>query len=129
MEEILEKIVHIFENYPQVKLAYFFGSKAKGTDGPLSDYDFAVYLDEKDPKKRFDIRLELLGKVAIKLKTDDVDLCVLNDIESPEFKYSVIREGKLIYQKEPYKVLVEPSIWNEYFDFIYTLRKYGLTKA
>ncbi|MBI2633622.1 MAG: nucleotidyltransferase domain-containing protein [Parcubacteria group bacterium] len=41
----------IFAEFPQIKLVYFFGSKARGNDGPLSDYDFALYLGEKDTKK------------------------------------------------------------------------------
>lgn len=128
-DSLIEDLDDIFRLYPQIKLVYFFGSKARGTDGPLSDYDFAIYLDEKDFKKRFEIRLELLAKVSRELKTDDVDLCVLNDVQSPEFKYSIIQEGRLIYKKEPFKVLVEPRILNDYFDFMYTLRKYHLTKA
>lgn len=118
----------IFKQYPQVKLVYFFGSKATGKAGPLSDYDFAVYLDEKDFKKRFDVRLGLLDKLSRQLKTDNIDLIVLNDIQSPELKYSVIASGQLIYKEEPYKVLIEPGILSEYFDFTEDLRRYGLTK-
>lgn len=125
----LEKLLSIFKLYPQVKLVYFFGSRAKGNDGPLSDYDFAVYLDEKDKKKRFDMRLSLMGKLSNEIGTDAVDVVVLNDTESPELKYNIIKEGKLIYEQEPYKVAIEPRILNEYFDFIYGLRKYGLTKT
>lgn len=119
----------IFKQYPQVKLVYFFGSKAAGKSGPLSDYDFAVYLDEKDFKKRFDIRLDLLDKFSRLLKTDNIDLSVLNDIQSPELKYSIIKEGKLIYKKEPFNLLLEPRILNEYFDFMDGLKRYGLTKS
>lgn len=118
----------IFKQYPQVKLVYFFGSRASGKAGPLSDYDFAVFLDEKDFKKRFDIRLDLLDKFSRLLKTDNIDLSVLNDIRSPELKYSIIASGQLIYKEEPYKVLVEPSILSEYFDFTDSLKRYGLTK-
>lgn len=124
----LKALESIFKQYPQVKLVYFFGSKASGKAGPLSDYDFAVYLDEKDFKKRFGIRLNLLDKLSRLLKTDNIDLAVINDIQSPELKYSIIASGKLIYNEEPYKVLVEPGILSEYFDFTDSLRKYGLTK-
>ncbi len=94
----------------------------------MSDYDFAVYLDEKDPKKRFDLRLELLGKITKELKTDEVDLCVLNDLHSPGLKYYIIKDGKIIYEKEPFKLVVEPRIFNEFFDFRQSLIKYNLTK-
>jgi uncharacterized protein len=129
MEKMLENLKDIFEHYTRVKLVYFFGSKARGDEGPLSDYDFAVYLDEKNAEQRFQIRLELISKLSKHLGTDKIDLCILNDIEAPELKYSIIFEGKLIYEREPFKVLIEPKIFNEYFDFIYGLRKYGLTKV
>ena len=130
MNKILDKkLVDIFKLYPQVKLVYFFGSRARGKEGPLSDYDFAVYLDEKDAKKRFETKLNLMSKLSKNFGTDNVDVVVLNDTQSPELKYSVLKEGKPIYEEEPYKVIIEPRIFNEYFDFIYGLRKYGLTKT
>ena len=127
--ENIKSLIPIFEKYPEVKLAYLFGSQATGKTGPLSDYDFAVYLDEKDEQKRFDIRLSLMGDVSIKLKTDDVDLIVLNDIEAPELKYSVIKEGILLLEREPFKILIEPQILNEFFDFRQSLINHKLTKA
>lgn len=125
----MEELNSIFKFYPEVKLVYFFGSKAKGNGGPLSDYDFAAYLDEKDYKKRFQIRLDILREVSRALGADEVDLSIINDIQSPEFSYNIIKEGKLIYEKEPYKVLIEPEIFHYYFDFVYGLRKYGITKT
>ncbi|HEX9722338.1 MAG TPA: nucleotidyltransferase domain-containing protein, partial [Candidatus Paceibacterota bacterium] len=122
-------IQHIFQEYPQVKLGYVFGSQTTGKTGPLSDYDFAVYLEEKEAQKRFDLRLRLMSALAKELGTDKVDVLVLNDIKSPEIKYSIIKEGILLYDQEPYKVLLLPRILNEYFDFMHGLRKYGLTKA
>ncbi len=130
MNELLrEKIREVFQSYPQLKLVYLFGSQAKGETGPLSDYDFAVYFDEKDPKKMFDIKLELMGQLSAILRTDEIDIVILNLSEMPEFKFNVIKEGELIYEEEPFRVLVEPKILNEYFDFKILLNKYGLTKA
>lgn len=125
----IKELQKYFELYPQIKLVYLFGSKAEGKDGPLSDYDFAVYLDEKDKKKRDDLRLKLIADISSKLKTNEVDVCILNDIEAPEFKYNVVKNGILIFEKEPFKLLVEPHIFNEYFDFRHSLIKYNLTKA
>lgn len=124
----ISSLCEIFKLYPAVKLVYLFGSRASGKVGPLSDYDFAVYLDEKDPQKRFDLRLDLLAKITTKLKTDDVDLCVLNDLYSPGFKYHIVKDGKVIYEKEPFKLFVEPKILNDFFDFRQSLIKHKLTK-
>jgi len=125
----LEKILAIFKLHPKIKLVYLFGSRVSGKTGPLSDYDFAVYLDEKDKKKISKIRLELLDKISRVLKTDNIDVVVLNTVESPELKYNIIKEGKLILEKEPFKVIIEPKILTEYFDFRILLLKYNLTKV
>ena len=118
----------IFKLHPKIKLVYFFGSKAKRKAGPLSDYDFAFYVEEKDKKRIFELQLKLIKDLTQFLKTDKVDILMLNLIEGPELKYNIINEGKLIYEKEPYKVLIEPRILNEYFDFRMSLLKYKLTK-
>ncbi|MBI3583322.1 MAG: nucleotidyltransferase domain-containing protein [Nitrospinae bacterium] len=119
----------IFKGYPEIKLVYFFGSKARGKAGRLSDYDFAAYLDKKDKKGSFDIKFALMDKISRLLNSDRVDIVILNVAEGTELKYNIIREGKLIYEKEPYRVIVEPKILNEYFDFRHLLLKYHLTKA
>ncbi|MBU3942862.1 nucleotidyltransferase domain-containing protein [Patescibacteria group bacterium] len=127
-KEIIEKLINKFRPYPKIKLVYLFGSRATGKIGPMSDYDFAVYLDEKDSKKRFEIRLELISKVCGILKTDDVDLVILNDIKSPLLKYNIICGGKVILEKKPFKVLLEPQVLSEFFDFDHSLKINNLTK-
>lgn len=128
-KEDLEKLLSIFKLHHQIKLVYFFGSKATKNDGPLSDYDFAVYLKEKNKSKMSKIKLELLDKISRVFKTDNIDVVILNTTEKPELKYNIIKEGKLIFEKEPYKILVEPKILTEYFDFRTLLLKYNLTKT
>lgn len=128
-KEQLKGLEAIFKAYPEIKLVYFFGSKAVGREGPLSDYDFAVYLDERDKKRCFDIKFSLIDKISRFFKTDKVDIVILNLTESPELKYNIIAQGKLIYEQEPFRLIVEPKILNEYFDFRHLLLKYHLTKA
>ena len=123
-----KKLSNIFKLFPEIKLVYFFGSRASWKIGPLSDYDFAVLLDEKDAQKRFKTRIEILSKLSEAFSTDKIDVVVLNDAKSPELKFSIIKDGKIIYEKEPYKVLFEPKILNEYFDFMDGLKRFGLTK-
>lgn len=126
--EEIQKLLPIFEEYPKVKLVYLFGSRVNGKTGPLSDYDFAIYVDEADSIKRFNVRLEIVDKIAKKLKTDAIDLVVINDILEPELKFNIINDGKLILEKEPFKVLIEPRIMTEYIDFHDSLLRYNLTK-
>lgn len=127
--KMLTQLKAIFQTCPEVKLVYFFGSQITGKSGPLSDYDFAVYLDTKDTKKMFDIKCDLQDKISRTLKSDKVDIVVINLTKSPELKYNIIKEGSLIFEREPFKVLIEPRILNEYFDFHALLVKHGLTKA
>ena len=128
-KEQLKNLTSIFKSYPEIKLVYFFGSRAKGFEGPMSDYDFAVYFDEKNKKKMFDAKFILADQIGRFLSTDKVDIVILNLAESPELKYNIIKDGRLIYEKEPFRLIIEPNILNEFFDFQYLLRKYHLTKA
>lgn len=124
-----KKVISVFESHPEIKLVYFFGSKSIGEECPLSDYDFAIYLDEKNKIKMADLKFTLMDEMGQLLKTDKIDVVILNLAESPELKYNIIQYGRLIYEVEPFKVLVEPKILNEYFDFHSLLLRYGLTKA
>lgn len=77
----------------------------------------------------FDIKFDLFDRLSRLLKTDKADIVILNLAESPELKYNIIKDGKVIYEEEPFRVLLEPKILNEYFDFHYMLTKYNLTQA
>ncbi len=125
---LIKKVKRVFNKYPKIKLAYLFGSRARGDEGPRSDYDFAVYLEEKDSNKRFDLRLTLMSEISHIVKSDDVDVAVLNDTDTPLFKFLVIKEGIVLKAIQPYKALVEPQILNEYFDFILTFRREKVLK-
>lgn len=126
--ETLEKIVAVFEAHSAIKLAYLFGSQATGNAGPMSDFDFAFFVDGIEKNEIFDLRLKLMAEIGMILKTDKIDLLCLNLIESPELKYAIIKEGKILLEKEPFRVILEPKILNEYFDFHDLLKKYNLTR-
>lgn len=128
-ENLTNKIIAVAEKHQEIKLAYVFGSTARGNSGRLSDIDIAVYCDGLIRREMSELKLELVTEFSDALKTDRIDLVVLNLIEQPELKYQVITEGKLIYEQEPYRVLVEPRILNEYFDFHTILQRHGLTRA
>ena len=124
----LEQLRLVFESYPEIKLVYFFGSKSKGESGPMSDYDFAFYLAENNKEKVFKTKFSLQDKLGLIFKTDKIDAVALDVAQSPELKFNIIKDGELIYEKEPYRVLLEPKILNEYFDFHDMLLRHGLTK-
>jgi predicted nucleotidyltransferase len=128
-EEELSGLISVFANYAEIKLVYFFGSRAEGKGGALSDFDFAFYIDEKDHKKLYELKLSLIDRLSLLLNTDKVDVVFLNLIDGPEMKYNIIKNGKLILEREPFKVLIEPKILNEYFDFHSMLLRNNLTKV
>jgi len=70
-----------------------------------------------------------MDEISRTLKTDRIDIIILNLTDSPELKYKIIKEGRLLYSEEPFKVLIEPRILNDYFDFHETLVRYQLTKS
>ena len=127
--EIQEKIGALFSSEPAIGIVYLFGSRARGEADSRSDYDFGVYLSAEDPVQRGNIQAHLISELTKKLGTDSLDAVILNDIESPELKYNIIREGIVLFEREPYRVVIEPRILNDYFDFMYLMRKYHLTTA
>lgn len=84
-------------------------------------------MEEKNKEKIFDLKFRLMDELSRELGTDKVDIVMMNIVESPEMKYNIIKEDKLIYEQEPFKVLIEPRILNEYFDFRSFLLRYNLT--
>ncbi|UMX48426.1 MAG: nucleotidyltransferase domain-containing protein [Candidatus Nealsonbacteria bacterium DGGOD1a] len=132
IENNLQKYKDLMEGLarkmPQIVLAYIFGSTATNRRGPMSDYDFAVYLNEPDKKKRYDIKFQLMGELSNALKTNKVDVAVINDTDNINLKYAIISESKVIFEKEPHKIIVESRILNEYFDFRIFIDTYQKTK-
>ncbi len=126
-EEQKKKIIELCEADKQIGVLYLFGSQARGDTGPMSDYDFAVYFCERD----LDIykKIDLMRKFSDILKDDAVDIVVLNDDVSPELKYTVITEGETLFERGEYRIIAEPKILSEYFDFREGLVRFGLTKV
>lgn len=83
MTDYLKKIQEVFSAYPQIKLVYLFGSTARGDRGPMSDYDFAVFLGNKDSREVTHIRSELMDKLSQTLNAENVAVVMLDVTRSP----------------------------------------------
>jgi predicted nucleotidyltransferase len=93
MPELLDRIA----KESDIVALYAFGSLASGNLKPLSDLDFGILVSGKlDKQKRFDKHLDLIGKFNEVLKTDEVDLVLMNDTPM-RFSHNIIKSGKLIY--------------------------------
>lgn len=76
---------------------FSFGSLSKGTLRPLSDLDFSVLVSNNlDPTERFEKHLNLIGLFNQVLKTDEIDLVLLNDVPIG-FSFNIIFSGRLLY--------------------------------
>lgn len=102
----------LLENY-DIKLIYIFGSYAKGKNDKNSDLDIAVLL-EKD--YNISDKLSLIGDFIDIFKREDIDLVILNDVNSV-LEHQVIKYGKLVYmENEDIKVNYEVRVLKEYMD-------------
>ena len=134
-EEQVQAIIAVAKRYPAVLAVYLFGSRVSGEVGPLSDYDIAVYCDNSlvhgngGAGSRTDLRLGLAADLGTALRSDRVDLVILNIVDAPALKYNIIVTGCLLFERNDSRLLIEPRIMNEYFDFQTHLIRHGLTKA
>lgn len=118
MEKYFLQLNNLFSQHDEIKLVYLFGSQAKNKTSSLSDYDFAVYFDQNiDSNRLKEIVLTLIPEISLIIKSEEIDLVILNQPISPLLKFNILKEGSLIYQQPPYRLIVEPAIYNEYFDF------------
>jgi len=111
------KLVQFLNKQEYVKLAYLYGSAAKGNRGKLSDVDLAVFLDESlNKKERFSRQLDLISDLTGILKTDNVDLVIMNDAPL-SLKYEIIKANNpLLVRNNSEKIGLEHAILSEYLD-------------
>ncbi len=111
-----KKLIEFLSKKEHIRFAYLFGSVARGEEGKLSDFDLAVYLDESLNKdKMFDLQLKLISEITLILKTDKVDLVVMNDAPLL-LNYNIIKHGKLLKDDEKTRIRVERNILSSYLD-------------
>jgi len=114
-ETVLESY---FGSLDSVMLAYLFGSRARGTGGPLSDVDVAVLLvGAPDEDLMFDMRLEIIGGLMGILHINDVDIVILNQMPLA-LRFRVLRDGVLLYCRDR-QAMIEftARTVSEYLDF------------
>ncbi|MDQ1274996.1 MAG: uncharacterized protein QG610_569 [Euryarchaeota archaeon] len=116
-ETMISRLAEFFRSQEYVELAYLFGSTAEGHSGPLSDIDIGVYLSSRLTKReRIEKSLELTAKLATLLKTDRIDLVVMND-SSPVINFEVIKPNVPVFiRDEDFKIGLEQEIMSRYLD-------------
>jgi predicted nucleotidyltransferase len=104
LTKIQEVIAKIADDKDVIAL-YAFGSMVEGNLKPLSDLDFGVLLSDSLGKKdRFKKSIYLIGVFNQTLKTDEIDLVILND-DPLMFKYQILKTGKLLYCRDENRLI------------------------
>ncbi|MDD2364943.1 MAG: nucleotidyltransferase domain-containing protein [Desulfuromonadaceae bacterium] len=99
----------------RILFAYIFGGLASGIQQPLSDVDIAVYLDGCVDKA--EAKLDILGCISAVLKTDEIDLVILNDAPI-SLVGRIMRKKLLIADKQPFlRHKFESLALRQFFDF------------
>ncbi|WP_239450959.1 type VII toxin-antitoxin system MntA family adenylyltransferase antitoxin [Methanosarcina horonobensis] len=113
-----------------VILAYLFGSTVRGEANCLSDIDIAVldiavlFDNTLTKKEAFDLQLRLIVDLGDLLKTNNVDLVVLND--SPLLlAFNIIRNGIILKSDERERVRFETRIMSRYYDEQYRIKRHA----
>jgi len=120
------EVKEFLQNQDQVELAYLFGSVAQGGEGKLSDVDLAVFLDESlDEKERFNFKLSLISVLEDILRTDRLDLVIMNDAPV-SLNFEIIKANyPLFIRDEDLKVDLEHYIMSRYLDRQYYDRRWA----
>lgn len=111
IDEIKERLSSLFKE-EELELILLFGSVASRISHKKSDIDLAFLFD-----KPLDI-LALTNKVIKLLHTDNVDVVDLKRA-NPLLKFSIAKNGKLLYERSP-------GLFNEFYSFAF--RRYIDTK-
>jgi len=123
-----EEIAPLFRAYPFITVVYQFGSTVRDLEGPLSDLDIAILVDdERAPSAIELLRIELLLAYELQkqLTISEVDIVTLNR-QRLSLQYSVLRTGRLIYEVDPkYRIRFTQKVVQAYLDFQPTLKLIG----
>ncbi|MBD3192626.1 MAG: hypothetical protein GF308_18440 [Candidatus Heimdallarchaeota archaeon] len=119
LRAISEQLV---EKYP-ISFVILFGSYAKGKVNNLSDIDLGVFLNRDSKIAYFDSLLTLKTLFEEQLKTEQIDLVIINNAP-PVLKFEIVAKGILIYCKDRNEFDNQYlQACSEYFDFKFILNR------
>lgn len=115
VDEKIATLGRALEACPGLVFAYLFGGMGAGQRTPLSDVDVAVYLAEgADP---LEMSLEVVAKVTAHLRTDEVDVVVLNSAPAALLG-RILATRRVLLDRDPVRRhRFESRALREFFDF------------
>ncbi|MDF1593719.1 MAG: nucleotidyltransferase domain-containing protein [Desulfobacterales bacterium] len=100
VKEKVPVVIEAVSNDPDIVALYAFGSLSDNALRPLSDLDFGVLLSCRlEKKQRFEKHLELIGLFTSTLRTEEIDLVVLNDAPA-RFSFHITNSGTILYCRD-----------------------------
>jgi predicted nucleotidyltransferase len=109
----MEHLGDLFMKEPNILFVYLFGGLTKKMANPLSDVDLAVYVKTA---KKLDY-LKLYGKISRILRTEEIDLVILNDTPL-SLAGRILQNRKVLVDKAPFlRQTYESLTLRKYFDF------------
>lgn len=119
---IARKLRPVMDGHPEILCAYLFGSRARGTAGPASDTDIAVFrtLGVREPDRPWqtywgDLHAELAG--ALGQPAGKVDLVLLDEVRDPLLRHRATWMGRSVYcRDEAARTALEARILIEFMD-------------
>lgn len=126
IENIIPELKSYFKKRKEVIFAYIFGSLVQKTANKLSDIDIAIFINKEEINEkdyRYGYQAEILTDLMQELKTDKVDLVILNSA-GILIKHRVIYFGKLIYcANDRERIRFQVETVNKYMDYKMLRRK------
>ena len=114
-EELKNQIIIALSQRESIVFAYLFGSTVTKFITPMSDIDIAVYLNTN--VNISEERLGLIGGLMTTLKTDDIDLVILNSAPLT-LKARIILNKEMLIDKSPLlRHSFESLVMRQYYDF------------
>lgn len=113
----LEELRKCFSRDKNIMMAYLFGSHAEGKETKISDLDIGVFLSpEMGREEIFKKHLFLIGEVSKIMKTDRVDVVIMNE-SSASLNFEIIKHNAPIYvRSKGFKNSFEESVIRSYLD-------------
>jgi len=94
-EQIVNKIISVFEKQPEVEEAILFGSRAKGTNREGSDIDITL--------KGSTLNFQAIKKIELRLDEQllpyEINLVLYKSIKNLDLREHIDRKGISIYKK------------------------------
>lgn len=123
-EDIYKRLAEIFRKTDYIEFAYLFGSHARNAAFPFSDLDIAVYLHPSDIS--LNRELELHSFLSRELKSDSIDIVILNSAKNNILLEDIVRHGKVVYDgNKDLRESFELKVLHEAMDFKYQRRVFA----